>query len=87
MPYITQEARNRLDVRLSDTLPDPVTSGELNYLITRLCLQYLTNVTGISYTGFNEVIGVLECAKQELYQKHVRPYEDLKCLENGEVYP
>ncbi len=32
------------------------------------------------------VIGVLECAKLELYARVVRPYEDVKAMLNGDVY-
>jgi len=34
----------------------------------------------------NEVIGVLECAKLELYRRVAAPYEERKRIENGEVY-
>ena len=59
--------------------------GELNYAITMLCKDYLDNA-GHSYTMYNEVIGVLECAKLELYRRLAAPYEDEKIKENGDVY-
>lgn len=65
-----------------------MTPGELNYCITRLVLHYLSQGGPTpSYAGMNAVIGVLECAKLELYRRMVAPYESVKCLENGEVYP
>ncbi len=38
----------------------------------------------VTITG--AVIGVLECAKLELYARVVRPYEDVKKMLNGDVY-
>jgi len=77
MPYIEREARDGAFV-------NPEKPGELNYAITQLIIDYLYGRT--SYAAFNEVIGVLECAKLELYRKMVAPYEDKKCAENGDVY-
>jgi len=41
---------------------------------------------GVKYATLNTVIGVLECAKLELYRRVVADYEDQKCEENGDVY-
>lgn len=79
MPYINQSAR----LTLLDGHP-PLSAGELNYAITTLIKQYLS--LGVNYAAINEVIGVLECAKLELYRRIAAPYEDGKCKENGDVY-
>jgi hypothetical protein len=61
--------------------------GTLNYIITRLCDYWTKDIDGESnYERYNAVIGVLECAKQELYRRQIAPYEDKKCEENGDVY-
>ena len=39
-----------------------------------------------NYALYNAVIGVLECAKMELYRRQISPYEDRKIAENGDVY-
>lgn len=57
----------------------------MNYAITVMMLNYL-NRKGISYTNMNEVVGVLECAKLELYRRMITPYENKKIEENGDVY-
>jgi hypothetical protein len=57
----------------------------LNYVLTDLVTDYLDQRTP-SYAVFNEVIGVLECMKLELYRRILAPYEDEKCKENGDVY-
>ena len=81
MPYVTAEARARLDQG-----GKPETAGELNYAITRLVDDYLIQKGGIRYSHLNEVIGALECAKLELYRRVAAPYEDQKITETGDVY-
>ncbi len=89
MPYIKQEDRNKFDGLIYDLLMKPVSfdsPGELNYVISRIIHLYLERKTqGINYAKLNEVIGVLECAKQELYRQIAVPYEDKKKQENGPV--
>lgn len=81
MPYITAEAKD--EVRETG----PRNAGELNYAITQQVLRYIDPNKGLSYRLLNEVVGVLECVKQELYRRMVAPYEDAKIAENGDVYP
>jgi hypothetical protein len=81
MPYISPEARQRLD---NGELP--ASPGELNYAITRLVDVYLLRSGGVRYSQINEVIGALECAKLELYRRVAAPYEDRKIEEAGDVY-
>ncbi len=81
MPYITADARARLDAG-----GKPETAGELNYAITRLVDAYLIQQGEIRYANLNEIIGVFECAKLELYRRVAAPYEDQKRGETGDVY-
>ena len=81
MPYIEIDARKRLDGG-----GRPGTAGELNYLLTKLVDNYLVTKGEIRYAHLNEVIGVLECAKLELYRRIAAPYEDQKLSRNGDVY-
>lgn len=61
--------------------------GTLNYIITRLCDYWCRDFSGeANYEKYNAVIGVLECAKLELYRRQVAAYEEKKCLLNGDVY-
>lgn len=82
MPYINRNSRADLDIGLRG----PETAGELNYCITKLVDAYIAGKDGVSYQNVNEVVGVLECAKLELYRRVAAPYEDVKLAENGEVY-
>ena len=79
-PYIKKERRKEIE-KYNFVGENP---GELNYNITKLILQYLEG--GESYSSYNEVIGVLECCKLELYRKVISKYENQKCEENGEIY-
>ena len=79
MPYI--EPGDRESVLADGAL----TPGELNYVITKMCDEYIDR-HGMSYTRINDVIGVLECAKLEIYRRLAAPYEDKKIRENGDVY-
>ena len=81
MPYITQDRRKLL----TDGYANPNIPGELNYIITTYLRDYALS-KGTSYQTHNDIIGVLECAKQEWYRRCTAPYEDYKCNENGDVY-
>lgn len=80
MPYITQQAQTDMECGKSAE-----TTGELNFAITMLVLDYVQSF-GKSYTVLNDVMGVLESAKQEFYRRVVVPYETVKIYENGDVY-
>lgn len=82
MPYIPLPARDDLDPLVRR---NSLTAGELNYQITSLVNDWLTR-HGRSYDGINQVVGVLECAKLELYRRIAGPYEDMKVETNGDVY-
>lgn len=84
MPYIKADRRENLD-RVHDLgYPATLGPGELNYAITQLVRSYVGS--DVSYAKINEVVGVLECAKLELYRRLAAPYEDKKIVENGDVY-
>lgn len=84
MPYITKQRRDELgDNRIAYETAE--TSGELNYQITQVILQYLDD-KGKSYSTINDILGALEGAKLEFYRRVVAPYENLKNMENGDVY-
>lgn len=55
--------------------------GELNYIISSIVWQLFDTMP--SYTRANELIGVLECVKQEFIRMKLNNYEDKKIKENG----
>ena len=81
MPYVDDAARQHIESGLP-----PRNAGELNYAVTRLCGRY-GSAKGRSYATFNEVVGVLECAKQEFYRRVIAGYEEEKLVADGDVYP
>jgi len=81
MPYLTVPRKREID----NNRILPSMGGDLNYLITKLCLTFVDN-KGACYATYNEVIGALECAKLEMYRRAIAPYEDKKIKENGDVY-
>ena len=91
MPYISQEKRMLLAPPLASLAAGVFVeesknqAGVLNYCISAL-LNEVLKTNGISYRNINELIGVLECAKLELYRRVASPYEDEKIQSNGDVY-
>ncbi len=83
MPYIPSATRDLIEKFNAA----PTTPGELNYILSRLIDEYLGDEDKyLGYARFNEVVGVLECMKLELYRRFIGPYEDEKLHENGEVF-
>ena len=90
MPYIKKDRREDIHVnagKISEIIMmhSIRSTGELNFAITTLVKDYI-GLKGMSYSTINEAIGVLECAKLELYRRLAAPYEDKKIEENGDVY-
>lgn len=83
MPYIKQYKRPGLLSR--EFLPMNV--GELNFVITAILNEYVSNNSDEpGYNEFNGIVGVLECCKLEFYRRAIAAYEDQKIKENGDVY-
>jgi len=96
MPYITLRQRLAVTKDLANLLTaiDNVCAAEscepdgiLNYVFTTMLLSTVAERDEARYIEYERAIGILECAKLELYRKAVAPYEDKKAAENGEVYP
>jgi hypothetical protein len=84
MPYIKKEDRYFITDRvnaLSEMIRD---DGGLNYAISLLIHKQLDK-RGINYANMNNLVGALECAKNEFIRTVMGPYEDGKRLENGSV--
>lgn len=82
MPYIDQDRKHQID----DHGSLPANPGELNYVITKTVVEYMLR-RKVNYATMNEIIGVLDCAKFELYRRVVAVYENTKKDANGDVYP
>jgi len=99
MPYIKPEDRDRADYEISidanvQELSDAIKwiadddntklSGLCNYTITQLLAKSLKG-DGWRYDKINTAIGVLECAKLEMYRRLAAPYEDNCIQKNGDI--
>ena len=91
MPYIDRSARyfwarhlDALVAGVKETGGFDTSPGAFNYIITRLLCAFLGETP--NYDRFNAAIGVLECAKLELYRRMVVPYEETKRDAHGDVY-
>lgn len=92
MPYIKADLRGwfaadleRMLDRILTEESDTARSGILNYIISSLLWRYMEESGGTTYDRLNTLVGVLECAKLELYRRIAAPYEDKKIEENGDV--
>lgn len=81
MPYIKPIRRDSL----GEDFGPANTPGELNYLLTLVCKEYMDR-HGLEYSTINDIIGALEGAKLEFYRRIAAPYEDGKIKENGDIY-
>lgn len=84
MPYIKIEERKDFDSLIEILEQTITTPGQLNYVISSLCWGLIAQ-WGESYQKYNDLVGVLECAKLELYRRRISKYENLKADENGDL--
>jgi hypothetical protein len=84
MPYIKKLDRKKFEPSTKTLNKHISTCGELNYVMTKLCHQYIQK-KGLCYANINEVIGAVECMKMELYRMIAAPYEEEKIDKNGMV--
>jgi hypothetical protein len=94
MPYIKQEDRQKFNMFMGENKfkidflkkvgEKCDNAGDLNYAITMILKHYLEK-KGECYATHNEIVGMLECCKQEWIRRQVSPYEDEKIKENGDV--
>ena len=90
MPYISEERRDKygeLEDMLACIMEEELPAGDLNYIISRIMvLSMCPSGMVSSYTRANTIIGVLECAKMELYRRFIVPYEDKSIINNGDIF-
>jgi len=83
MPYIPKEDRPKFE-SAEEAMGKIETVGELNYFITRTCLNYIKN-NGFKYQKINDILGVLSAVGHEFYRRLFCFYENVKIAENGDV--
>lgn len=91
MPYIATEDRpryedtlNTLAATIREATGDATKrAGHMNYIFTRLLLDVYGR--DLRYWQHNEIIGMLECCKQEFYRRQTAHYEESCIAKNGDV--
>lgn len=90
MPYIPQDERPCFHPMIEDIAKQICTEGDLNYVITSICVEFLKQIELLdgtnNYLQYNMIVGAIECAKMELYRRRIAPYENAKIVQNGDVY-
>lgn len=87
MPYIKRYRRDELqcDAAANHGAWAPQNAGELNYVFSVIARDYFR--ARRNYAAINDIVGALEGAKMEFYRRVATGYEDIKIVENGDVYP
>lgn len=86
MPYIDRTSREKFEEPIKALWDLIGTDGELNYVMTMLALNFVSKHGGESYSNLARALAAFEAAKLEFYRRKVAPYENIKSLQNGDVY-
>ena len=82
MPYVNQEARDRIDRGHC-----PETVGELTYELQQLVQRYLLRLNRpLHYSDHAEVLAALKGCEADFIDRILLPYEATKAAENGDVW-
>lgn len=85
MPYTEQVSRNKQDLLIAKLSNAIETKGDLNYTICELTAQLILKTGGMGYTNISEWIDAVHGAEREMTWRLLRPYEDVKIRQNGDV--
>lgn len=86
MPYIeNSEKKETFRPHLNELTKNIESKGELNYCITRLLIGE-KNKVGLKYDTLNDLVGCVVCALFEFWTRLGSPYENIKKINNGDVY-
>ena len=84
MLYIKKDSRKDIDRLVGQLIYAVKSLGDVNYAITKF-LHLIILRKKLCYDSLNSMIGVLECAKLELYRMVVAKYGNKKRMENGPI--
>jgi hypothetical protein len=88
MPYIKPDKRQKYQEGIDSLLgafnsEEEVKMGDVNYVVSTIIWELFKDK--LSYAQGNNLMGALECVKQEFYRRMLVPYEDEKIKENGDI--
>lgn len=81
MPYIVQQKRDEITLGMAV----PQTAGELNFVITSICIEYLRH-KGKSYQTINDVSGAMTESLAEFRRRVTVDYEMDAIKRNGDIF-
>jgi len=91
MPYIKKDERKcykaeikSIVKKLVDREDENEVYGHLNFIIFTIMKKYVAK-KGERYFRYNNLVGMLECCKQELYRRLVANYENQAITKNGDI--
>ena len=85
MPYVDVRSKARLDE--GGRGGDPITAGQLTYLIQQQLQRYLrSRGSDVRYEDLAVCLGALEGAKLDITNRIIIPYEEIKLRQNGDVW-
>lgn len=84
MPYITEKRRHQID--MGYPYSKCMDEGDLAYRLTGEYLLWM-RAHEMRFKCFARLVGVIVLSLFEFWWRVVRPYEDKKKEENGDVYP
>ncbi len=89
MPYIKPDDRQHyedaINLIVNRLAQRDFPAGDINYVITMIIKGAVRHFGKVSYAYLNNLMGVLECVKQEFYRRDVVKYEEEKIIENGDL--
>lgn len=80
MSHIAKQTREALLLHPVGKCP-MLNGSELSFVMMSLLTQYVGN----NPAYYNEALGAIERAKNELYRRHIKPFEEQQRFENGDV--
>lgn len=85
MPYINPTARTRYDDAI-EAFPVIQDKGDLTYIINRLMLRFAYEHGLVGYQRHSDAVAATADAGHEYRRRVLDEYEDLKILENGDIF-
>ena len=79
-PYVKKSRREILDINPTFA----TTPGDLAYVLFKTLIGY-KNKHNEEFYIHNEIIGVMDCVKEEYRRRFLNEYEDRKIRESGDI--
>jgi len=84
VPYIKEQGKPELEALIRQ-FNFPLSESDLDYVISRLAIETVKKMEP-RFVSLNKIWGVMSGAAKEFWDRVVRPYENLKAKENGDVF-